>query len=451
MRKTLLAATALLGVSFGMAQAADLSIASTTPAGLTGYVSPVVAATPGHIVVHLGFRQNVYFEGMWNGNNGSAVGGGLASTQPGGNKTQPQALTGYSRIFGGFDGETTQGLKYGAVMEIRENNFAGPTYGSGSAVFSSSFSSAESFSNTLFVRRGYIYIGTDQIGMLRAGEVDGPMSLFLAGTFDNLGTGGWNGDLVAYSSTYPIWAWADVGNSYTTAKLEYLSPELYGFQFAISYEPNAAPLQDNYFQCSTGNCFDTSTSTTPSELTRRRNTIEVGLRYIGTLFNTVDVNTSLTGEFAGRVLGAAGTSLLGVTKYQDQRVGDFGIKLTYAGITVGGNIQGGSVNGQWANLPSGGHDQLAYQVGVSYEIGGLLAGASYFSNYYQGMPGLHARRDQGVTVAANWTFAPGAQAIVEYDYGWRHQSGFDFFNGSPGTANNDVKEQIIGAGFQFAF
>ncbi|MDE2582469.1 MAG: hypothetical protein KGL52_12620 [Rhodospirillales bacterium] len=454
MRKALLATAALLGMSYGIGHAAEISVVSTTPTGVSGFVSPQLKAKPGQIVVHLSFRENVYMEASWFGHNGTSS-SGLASSNAGGDKLQPQAITGYSRIFGGFDAQTTSGLKYGAVMEIRENNFgtnSSGKYGGAGGGAPSTGASGQSFANTLYIRRGYGYIGTDQIGLLRIGEMDGPMSLFLTGVFDSLGTGGFNGDLNTYNSTTPIWPFEDVGNNYTTAKIMYLSPMYEGFQAAISYEPNSANLQDNYFTCSTADCFTTSSSNSANELVRRRNTIEAGIRYVGTLFGTVGINTSLTGTTAGRVNpGPTAAPALGTTSFRNQLFGDFGIALTYAGLTVGANVQGGRVNGQFANMPSGGHDELAYEVGGDYKIAALTFGAMYFSNSYQGWSGLHARRDQGVTIGANYAIAPGVNFLAEYDYGWRHQSGFDFYSGGPGANNNDVKEQIIGAGFQFAF
>ena len=94
-----------------------------------------------------------------------------------GNKQAPVNIIGYPRFYTGFDGQATNGLKYGMFDEIRINgagNFAGSSSGNPGI-------SGNSGSGTLFWRRDFGYVGTAQAGTLRMGQTDGPMSLFLIG------------------------------------------------------------------------------------------------------------------------------------------------------------------------------------------------------------------------------------------------------------------------------
>ncbi len=55
--------------------------------------------------------------------------------------------------------------------------------------------SGSSSASTLYVRREAVYLGSDQVGILRVGQDDGPFSQFDNGvTTFQFGTGAWNGD-----------------------------------------------------------------------------------------------------------------------------------------------------------------------------------------------------------------------------------------------------------------
>ncbi len=127
MRKLLMATAAMLGASLGMANAAQVFTSQpgntiSTSSQNTNMVVPGAQApspatpAPGQIVVRLDLRENVYLTGSW----GSAD---LVN----GNKQQPVNIIGYPRFYTGFDGQATNGLKYGMFYEIRivgASNFA---------------------------------------------------------------------------------------------------------------------------------------------------------------------------------------------------------------------------------------------------------------------------------------------------------------------------------------
>ena len=82
----------------------------------------------------------------------------------------------------------------------------------------------------------------DRFGQIRVGASDQPSSLYLTGNFENFDDGGLDGDLPdflpgAVALAYPE---PNQGNLYTTNKIMYLSPQFYGVDFGISWEPTTA-------------------------------------------------------------------------------------------------------------------------------------------------------------------------------------------------------------------
>src|SRR5882757_8677049 len=147
----------------------------------------VAAPAPGTIVVHLNGR--VAFYGVAESTSLDKT-PGTGSTNAGAAKLSNYGTVGFMRLYPGVDAMATNGLRYGASVEIRQN--FGPTSNS----TASSGSSANSSSSTLFVRRAFAYFANDTLGILRVGQGDGPIGLFDLGvtTFQNFDTGGWDND-----------------------------------------------------------------------------------------------------------------------------------------------------------------------------------------------------------------------------------------------------------------
>lgn len=231
--------------------------------------------TPGTIVIHIDGRVNVGFKSIWSsvdqrlatapaGSPGGATiaagaatpsGTVLGNTGTGVVKLAPDALYSYARLYFGADAMATNGLRYGAAIEIRQN-FTGQI-GSNASDNASAYSSA----STLFVRRAFTYVAGDQWGIVRAGGADGIIGIFDAGvtTFQYLPTNNLqNGDdyasLVPGNASVPFFFLSGAGNEYANIKLVYLSPQYAGFDFGIQYAPNTS----NGFGLSTGNPFNGS-------------------------------------------------------------------------------------------------------------------------------------------------------------------------------------------------
>ena len=93
-------------------------------------------------------------------------------------------------LYPGFDGAAANGLRYGAAVELRENFYGGnninnyptaaniasttavTTYGTAASP------SANSSGPTVFVRRAFTYLASDQAGIVRLGQGDGVLGLF---------------------------------------------------------------------------------------------------------------------------------------------------------------------------------------------------------------------------------------------------------------------------------
>lgn len=467
MRKLLLAGAAFVG-SVGVA-AAQTAMPMAPTQGMQTQYNTILAGnnqnnsdgsplkdnanspTPGSVVIHINGRVNFYATAM-----GSSV-----NTYPAtGAKLAPQQFLGYFRLYPGMDAMATNGLRYGGIVEIRQN-FAGQNYGSTTASLSGpgtafgASPSGSSCASTLYVRREAIYFGTNQLGIVRLGQDDGPFSQLDGGvtTFQNFNDGAWNGDVPsaipgAAQPTFPFWS--GVGNEYTITKAVYFSPTFAGFDVGVSYAPNNSTTNDGACGVASSGCANTSnggTSTTFGGGSRATNMFEIMGRYRASM-----------GPVG--IYGIAGYSASGHTtdnapvtasnaQYNGFSAGDVGLALTFAGVTVGGNALFGDYNGQVGLQPKGGASAVAWIAGAQYATGPLTMGVSYFNYQSQGavaMVGKSQRYDDGLAAGLTYSVAPGMVAYVSYLYGQVHQGGYNIATGTPGTAYNDLHSQVFSLG-----
>ncbi|HEX4173274.1 MAG TPA: porin, partial [Acetobacteraceae bacterium] len=224
---------------------------------------PLANPTPGTIVVHINAKVQVDVSAAWSsadtvahtapagspgaapitsiGTGGTsasaALGAILGNNGTGTTKVQPQDIESFARLYFGADGMATNGLRYGAAIEVRQN-FIGEQSGASASTYLSS--------QTLFVRRAFTYVAGDQWGIVRAGEADGLIGIFDNGvtTFQFLPTGNFNGgdtQSVIPSNAVPTWVWmSQAGGDYGNAKVVYMSPQIAGFDFGLQYAPNTS-------------------------------------------------------------------------------------------------------------------------------------------------------------------------------------------------------------------
>ena len=404
MRKLLLATVAMLGASVAVASVADAQTSSPAP---------------GTVTVRLNGRFRFYGyeqQDQEANNNASGTPTGTVNaagqgTATGSNKLEAYGFANYIRLFPGFDGVAANGLKYGASIEIRQDNNTGAGGGQFGGISLQNQRAGE-----LYVRREWGYLGTDQLGTVRLGSTDSPSSLYLTGTFENFNSGGLNGDIVdavVPGALQIVWPFADVGNFYTTTKAIYLSPQLFGFDFGVSFEPSTTAVAGDSNGCGAatgtgsnfinpaGN-FTTATGangqgvagpgcqtlgSTPinSESARRKDTVDALLRYRGSFagFGIAATGSYIRGsnvkdDQAGVAFNSSRTNGLTVRdQYEGLDLVDTGIAVTYAGFSVGGNYQYGRFNGQWGLDPKGAPPGEAFIAGASYTIGPIVVGAHY--------------------------------------------------------------------------
>ena len=466
MRKLLLAGVAVLGGSMGMAghafaqtSANAQSVVDNSQASLPASVEDGQASgpAPGSITVRLNGRFRFY-AGYFDDQQFNTPG----------NKQADYGAFEYARLYPGFDGVAANGLKYGASLEIRQDN----TAAAGGGV-NGSISATNRSNGSLYYRREFGYLGTDTLGTLRFGSTDNPSSLYMTGTVENFDAGGWNGDVEAWlaGNAQLTWPFSDVGAMYSTSKIVYLSPQVYGFDLGASYEPsvaavtgdggegncaNATPAAGidgaNYAGSGLGaGCDRLSSTNLQGETARRRNTTDVLLRYRGT-FGPIGVAATGSYIYSGSVQNTAVTPSSVI--YNGLDLFDAGGAVTYGGLSVQGNVQRGRFNGQWNLDPKHGAEGFAYIAGATYTVGPLIVGASWIDYQSQGditLMSTSQRREFGAAAGATYSLAPGISLFVSYLWDQRKQSGYNFVTGADtaatgGALNNKIRSQALALG-----
>ncbi len=341
-------------------------------------------------------------------------------------KLNPMQFIGYFRLYPGVDAMATNGLRYGAIVEIRQN-FIGQGYGSttaglqGAGANYSTSPSGASCGSTLYVRREAVYLGSNSLGIVRVGQDDGPFSQFDNGvTTFQYGSGAWNGDAPDnlpnggnVNAVFPFWS--GIGAEYAVSKAVYFSPRFAGFDFAVSYAPNNGA--NNAAACPIAEAGCLALSSNPSGTFggagRPTNWMEAMARYQGN-FNGFGIY-GIAGYSAS---GNVKSTVAGSQQFNGFSVGDVGLTLSYAGFSVGGNVLWGDFNSQVALQPKGAPAAVAWLGGVAYVNGPWQAYTSYFNYQEQGacptrsLPAPVAGRSGSVTTthclsAGNTRSLPG--------------------------------------------
>ncbi len=432
MRKLLLATAAVVGASVGTMGLAAAQTAMpvqslqgnvATPAngnfasvyGDGNYMSgtatkgPVANPTPGTMVIRLGLRFDIEASGTWSNLNqySQTAAGAAAATAAGsagsgntvatGKKISPIQFEEYVRIYPGMDAMAANGLRYGAAVEIRQNFPVAPQSEVG-ANGGTGYTSGQ----TLYVRRAFAYVGSDQWGIVRMGEMDG-----LIGTFDEGGAttgvflapsgtivgGDLEGSFVSNATMTPYFA-AQSGNEYGNDKVVYLSPSIAGFDVGFQYAPNpfngfgsqpydyTAPGGGADCPSAAGTfCQNLGSSTTALSGSLAANMYAAGIRYQGT-FGPAAVLAYGVYMGSGHTNYTGGTISTGVNggkafsgQFDNLSLGMFGANVNVAGLTVFGNVMFGAYNGVLALKPAGAPDAVGFGAGAKYAFGPYTVGA----------------------------------------------------------------------------
>lgn len=519
MRKLLLASVATLGVSMGAGGYADAQVVYSSNLGSDSSnagtdTGPGNASsedgqgypTPGQVTVRLNGRFRFYYGEVSNNSartnfstlpsSNASVSSTTATTNnlsAGLNKTGNNGIVEYIRLYPGFDGVAANGLKYGASVEIRQDTNASAGGGVAGGI-------NDSRNGELYVRREWGYIGTDRLGTLRLGASDQVTSLFLTGTFETFDDGGLDGDIsFGYFNAANLlnFAFADQGGLYSTNKVVYVTPQFYGFDGGVDFEPSTAAVGADASNCTPtagiGQTFTTTggaaaagcnqlTSTSTGDVARRRNTYDALIRYRGT-FGPLGVAATASYTGSGRVQdsGIQG-STVDPKHYplQDLSLGDFGLVVTYGGFSAGGNYQFGRYNttgsGYGALTPKGQPNSTTAIAGATYTFGPVIFGGHYLWSWSPGdqqtATGFSAtnntvrevfstatglvsggqRFETGAAAGATYSLAPGLALYLSYVWEQRKQNGYNFVTGASNNPNNNKTDaSVIAVGSSFAW
>jgi hypothetical protein len=435
MRKFLLAGAAtvaMTGVAAASGLEPTLGSASSTVTG---------TAEPGKAIVRL--DGYVFFAvGVATNTNDKAANGA---------KSDNVGMLSTFRMYPSFDAQTMGGLRYGAFAEIRSNgNTAGSTAVSGTGSGVTGGGNARS-TNTLNVNRAWGYVGTDGLGRLQFGQVDGVTSLMRVGTFENIGDGGWNGWAPGMTTGVSPWKFAASGGD-LAQKLNYSSPVFAGLQLGLSFAPSSTNNQAGYgSSVVTGGAVRQSASVLATDLARPRNMYQVAARYTGSFSGVgVQANVGYFGSSAIQNATVGGASNRGLS------IVSGGATVSYMGFMVGGYMETGSHNGGQTllakNVPgSTEKDALTYVLGASYSTGPWSAGIHYVNSSTAGFAGNNTQRiDSGVSVGLGYVYAPGARVFLEAVTGTAKENGRNLSNnGAAGTKAIDSTAVIIGNSFRW--
>jgi hypothetical protein len=502
MRKLLLASAAIVGATGGVAFAQSSSppmnpnqgqMAAPWAAG--GYTTnnnnntaaaaskgAIMTPTPGTVVIRLNGKVDTAVTASW-GTGDNVLGA----------KLNPIGFNAFMRLYPGVDGMATNGMRYGAAIELRENFAAANTTGNvapgvntqATAVSASGYNNSQ----TVYVRRAYVYVASDKAGLVRFGTTDGLIGLFDGGTTTSqlwdYGIGQFNGGeaqvagATAGSAIPFVWL-SGAGAEYDNSKVVYMTPQFAGFDIGVQYAPNMANSNGGFCNAAGATCINQSAGADP---TRWINQVAAGVRYQGK-FGGVAVKAFGVYETAGKesiagggyaangVLGnvasggvisapkgggaavgsalVAGTGQLGAgaagLKYDNLSFFNAGAAVTFSGLTFAANYIGGALNGQLAMRPSGGAPENAVLVGMTYANGPWTLGLESGIVDSQGdarLTKISQRHEWEIALGGTYVLAPGVGLVAEYIHTERHQGNFNFVTGAAGAGTRDAHAQTL--------
>ncbi|MBO1076689.1 porin [Roseomonas marmotae] len=339
------------------------------------------------------------------------------------------------------EGKTANGLTYGSTIEIQTDLNRGNGTG---------------FSKTsLDIDEMYMWIASPTAGQLRFGDEDGVvLGAMLTGFVTNFGTGGVDGDAwdnVIGANNRPSY-FAGGGLSDST-KVIYTSPQFFGFDFGASFAFNNNEGEDSGCDALSISCDRTAAFSYALGAPRIRNERQAAVRYRGS-FSGVGVQANVG------YIGSDVTANIGGPSAQGLDVYSVGLQATAYGFLVGANYSWGDAQAGLGilNRPAPGtrldtRNMKQLFAGASYTISGLTVGANFFDVKSAGNQNIltGGRTDRAWAVGASYTLAPGLQLVAEYISSKKKEGGFDFANGTLGSANNSSEADVVLLGTRIAF
>jgi hypothetical protein len=486
MRKILLASAAMLTATAGMAfaqekadqiESAYSGVRMNAPVSAAGannnnniqaaaLPGPTANPTPGTFVIRLGGRVNVQAGAGWSSLDKiqATATNGLNSA-----KRNPYGIGSYARLYPGLDAMATNGLRYGAGVEIRTNWGANVTGGSGTTS-----------GQSLFVRRDFVYVAGDKWGLVRVGQADGVIGLFDGGVttgqnWSNSGVlnGGDAQGITPSRTSIPFYWMSLAGNEYGSAKAVYITPKIFGLEGGVSYAPapgnnysdagsspyNLSATGSAAANCGiTGStCYGLSSSSVAGDASRYTDLYQAGLRYLNDIG---PVNVRAYGVYVGSgQVNYTGPTAFGTVTglYDNLSVFNAGAAVTYAGFTLAANWVGGAMNGQFALKPAGGANLNATTASLQYVTGPLTLGVTGAVDTAQGagqvgaasLVGRTQLDERQISAGGRYVVAPGLSVSADYLFMQRRQNGYNWQtatinpNGSGFNTNSQIQAQTV--------
>lgn len=378
------------------------------------------------------------------------------------------------------DGKAANGLRYGAVLEMTFNGSEGTLPAGGRRTFS--------FKTGGLIDEMYAYAALPGLGQIRFGDEDGAFGLMTTGVVTGFGTGGvygsWQNSVIRpnRTTTSP----GDLGDN---TKIIYLSPQLFGFDFGVSYALNSNTGANNgcassvaVYTCDRTYAYSGATANAIqnwTDLPQRRNEVQAILRYRGQ-FGPVGIAASFAhiGWSAIRDLTANGA--ITAKTLRPGNVWNAGLQASAYGFTVGANYQFGQSNYFWGSQVKGDQSMWQYTAGASYTMGPITVGGNAFWGSYAGSNGytfceavintsgncsnssqigallrnnngsMNSMRRWGLAAGANYRVAPGMDLVAEYVRHAIHEAGNNQA-GNTGATQDKLRADVFLVGTRLAF
>lgn len=413
MRKLLLATTAVVATAFIAPTAmAQTAAAAPLPTG-------IAAAAGNGLSVRLGgfFEFRAYNISDDNDRNAVTSGARRFGRQPVDFQNELEL-----NVF--VDGKAANGMTYGAVFEFQIDGAQGNT------------------NNAVNMDEAYAFISHPVFGTLRFGAEDSAASIMQVRAPTIQGTSASDFFDEAFIRQSQLVGIND-GNDAT--KIIYLSPQFFGFDFGLSYAPNAGEGEGQQ-----------QNGVNDRDRLGIRNEVSAALRYRGT-FGPVGLSLSLVGMQADSAARYAGPATLRSrsTAYSG------GAQVTAYGFTVGGeytwgdyrvNTTGDQAVGRVAQ--NRGEDATQqFVIGATYTVPGVgLQLGAFYGRVDSDINGTGPKyRQEGYGFGIAYPLAPGFVTYANYGHLRDTNSRVTDQNLAAGGVQTTRNAEAYSVGFRLAF